>query len=71
MIAVILDTNVVVQSVIGSPTSTSAQVLDAYFAGRFRIVHSTATVDELLEVLRPDPSSHTIRFPKPSSNRPA
>ena len=51
MIAVILDTNVVVQSVIGSPTSTSARVLDAYFADRFRLVHSTATVDELLEVM--------------------
>jgi putative PIN family toxin of toxin-antitoxin system len=47
----ILDTNVLVQSVISAPPSASAAVLDAYFEGRFLLVCSTATLDELIEVM--------------------
>ena len=51
MIHAILDTNVVVQSVISSPPAASARVLDAYFDGDFRLVYSPSTLDELLDVL--------------------
>jgi putative PIN family toxin of toxin-antitoxin system len=51
MIHAILDTNVLVQAVISSPPAASARVLDAYYEGRFRIVFSPATLDELIEVL--------------------
>lgn len=51
MTAAILDTNVVVQSTISSRRSASAQVIDAYYAGHFRLVFSPATADELLAVM--------------------
>jgi putative PIN family toxin of toxin-antitoxin system len=51
MIKAVLDTNVVVQAVIGSPRSASHRVLRAYDAGKFRPVWSAATMDELLNVL--------------------
>ena len=51
MISAVLDTNVVVQSVIGSPRSASNRVVRAYDAGRFRLVCSPATIDELVGVL--------------------
>ena len=51
MIRAILDTNVIVQSVISSAPTASARVLEVYFDGRFRIVlgsmadaHTRATV---------------------------
>jgi predicted nucleic acid-binding protein len=47
----ILDTNVVVQALIGSRRSASARVLDAYYEGRFRFCYSPDTLDELLAVL--------------------
>lgn len=52
MIRAVLDTNVVVQSLIGSSRSASARVLDAYFDGRFELAYSAATLDELLDVLQ-------------------
>jgi len=51
MIRAILDTNVVVQSVISSPPAASARVLDAYYSRRFRFVYSPSTLDELIDVL--------------------
>jgi putative PIN family toxin of toxin-antitoxin system len=49
MIRAILDTNVVVQSVISS--GASARVLDAYYDGKFRFVYSPSTLDEVIDVL--------------------
>ena len=51
MITAVLDTNVIVQSLISSPPSASVRVLDAYYDRRFQLIYSPATVDELLEVL--------------------
>jgi uncharacterized protein len=51
MIKAVLDTNVVVQAAIGTPRSASYRVLKAYDAGKFRLVCSPATIDELLNVL--------------------
>ena len=51
MTLAILDTNVVVQSLISSPTSMSTRVLDAFHNGWFRLAYSSAVVEELLEVL--------------------
>jgi len=51
MITAILDTNVLVQSVISSPPSSSACVLDAYYDGKFRLIYSPSTLDELIDVL--------------------
>lgn len=51
MTTAVLDTNVVVQSLIGSPDSASARTLDALYDGRFRFVYSPDTIDELLAVL--------------------
>ncbi|NUQ66249.1 MAG: putative toxin-antitoxin system toxin component, PIN family [Pirellulales bacterium] len=47
----ILDTNVLVQAVISSPPAASARVLDAYYEHKFRLVYSSASLDELLDVL--------------------
>ncbi len=52
MTTAILDTNVFVQAAIDSPRSASLRVLQAYDAGRFRLVSSPATWDELLDVLQ-------------------
>jgi putative PIN family toxin of toxin-antitoxin system len=49
MIHAVLDTNVLVQAVISS--GASARVLDAYYDGRFRLIFSPATVEELTDVL--------------------
>ena len=51
MITAVLDTNVVLQSLIGSPKSASARTLDALFDGDFQIAYSPAVLDEWLEVL--------------------
>jgi len=51
MITAVLDTNVILQAVIGSSRSASARVLDAYFDGKYWLAFSPATTDELLEVL--------------------
>jgi hypothetical protein len=51
MTSAILDTNIFVQSLISSPRSASARVLDAYFAGRFELIYSAASLDELLNAL--------------------
>lgn len=51
MILAVLDTNVVVQSAIGSPRSASARVLSAYTSGRFEVAYSSDTIEELLEVV--------------------
>jgi putative PIN family toxin of toxin-antitoxin system len=51
MTTAILDTNVFVQAAIGSPRSASTRCLRAYDAGRFRLLFSPATLDELLAVL--------------------
>lgn len=47
----VLDTNVFVQALIGSPVSASARTLNALFDGQFRLAYSPGTVDELLAVL--------------------
>jgi putative PIN family toxin of toxin-antitoxin system len=51
MITAILDTNVFVQAVIGSPQAASRRVLDAYDEGRFQLHFSSATIDELFNVI--------------------
>jgi len=51
MIAAILDTNVFVQAAVGSPRGASTRVLGAYDAGRYRLILSPATIDEVIEVL--------------------
>jgi putative PIN family toxin of toxin-antitoxin system len=51
MTTVVLDTNVVVQSLFSTSRSAFRQVLDAYFEGRFRPQFSEATLNELLSVL--------------------
>jgi putative PIN family toxin of toxin-antitoxin system len=47
----VVDTNILVSGAIGSARSASARLLDAYYDGRFRLVFSPATIDELLTVL--------------------
>ncbi|MFO0965231.1 MAG: putative toxin-antitoxin system toxin component, PIN family [Gemmataceae bacterium] len=47
----ILDTNVVVQSVISSAHTAPARTLDALHAGVFQLVYSAAIIDEWLDVL--------------------
>ena len=51
MIRAILDTNVIVQAVIGSPRGTSAGVLVAYGHRRYRLIFSLPTLEELHTVL--------------------
>lgn len=51
MIAAILDTNVLVQAVIGSSRSASARVLDACYERTFRFIYSPETLEELIAVL--------------------
>lgn len=51
MTIAVLDTNVLVQSLISSPRSASARVLAAYYNGRFRLPYTSETIDELVEVL--------------------
>jgi hypothetical protein len=45
MISAILDSNVVVQSLISSATSASARALEAYYDERFRLVYSPAVTN--------------------------
>jgi putative PIN family toxin of toxin-antitoxin system len=51
MISAILDTNIFVRAAIGFRQSAASGVLDAYYDGRFRLVLSPGTMDELLDVL--------------------
>jgi putative PIN family toxin of toxin-antitoxin system len=51
MTIAVLDTNVLVQSLISSAHSASARVLDAYYDGRFQLPYTSETVDELVEAL--------------------
>lgn len=51
MITAILDTNVVVQSVMSTSRAAAARTVDAYFEGRFRLVYCPTMVDEWLDVL--------------------
>ena len=51
MISAILDTNVVLQSVISTGASASIMVLERYFDGDFETVFSDETIDELINVL--------------------
>jgi putative PIN family toxin of toxin-antitoxin system len=51
MTTAILDTNVLVQAVIGSPRASSARVVRAYTQRQFRLVFSLATLEEIHEVL--------------------
>jgi putative PIN family toxin of toxin-antitoxin system len=51
MIRAIVDTNVLIRAALASLRSAAAQVLDAYYDGRYLLVFSPATVNELLEVL--------------------
>jgi putative PIN family toxin of toxin-antitoxin system len=50
MLTAILDTNVIVQAAI-SPRGASYRTLDAYFDGKFQLVFSEATLQELTQVL--------------------
>ena len=54
MIRAIVDTNVLLQSVISSAPAAAARVLDACYERRFRLVYSPATLDELLDVMAVD-----------------
>jgi putative PIN family toxin of toxin-antitoxin system len=51
MIVAVLDTNVLVQSLIGSHRSASVQVVEALLLNRFQAVFSPETIDELIDVL--------------------
>ena len=51
MIVAVLDTNVIVQAVIGSGQAASASVVDELFEGRFIIATSSSVLQELLRVL--------------------
>jgi putative PIN family toxin of toxin-antitoxin system len=51
MITAVLDTNIFVQSAIGSSRGASHRTLKALDEGKFRLVLSPAVLDELLEVL--------------------
>jgi putative PIN family toxin of toxin-antitoxin system len=51
-IAAILDTNVIVQALIGSPRAASSRMLAAYAQKRFRLIFSFATFEELDAVLK-------------------
>lgn len=51
MISAILDTNVLVQALLGARTAASSRVLDACYDRRFRPVFSDETLDELINVL--------------------
>jgi putative PIN family toxin of toxin-antitoxin system len=55
MIQAALDTNVLVRSVLAShPLSASRRVLDALYAGRFTLLLSPATIEEIERVLSDD-----------------
>lgn len=54
MIAAILDTNVILQSLISEAASASVRVVERYFDGDFSLVFSEATLDELITVLSLD-----------------
>ena len=51
MITAILDTNVFVRAAIRYPGSASSRAVDAYYDGKYQLVFSPATRDELLNVL--------------------
>jgi putative PIN family toxin of toxin-antitoxin system len=51
LITAILDTNVFIQAAIGLPRSASLRALRAYDDGKYRLVFSPATLDELLNAL--------------------
>ena len=51
MISAVLDTNVFVQALFSPPRSASVRTLKALDDGRFTLVFSPATIDELLDVL--------------------
>ncbi|MEX2120210.1 MAG: putative toxin-antitoxin system toxin component, PIN family [Pirellulales bacterium] len=51
MICAVLDTNVLLQAVIGSAQAASARTLRAYRDGRFRLAFSLPTLEELHAVL--------------------
>ena len=51
MTTAILDTNVLVQSFISSRRSASVRTLEACYDGRFRLVYSPDSLDEVLDVL--------------------
>lgn len=57
MTTAILDTNVIVQSLIGSTRGASSRTLEAYREKRFQSVFSPESLDELDQVLR-IPSIH-------------
>ena len=50
MLSAILDTNIFVRAAL-QPSSPSAAVVDAYLNGRFQLILSQATLQELLAVL--------------------
>lgn len=51
MIIAILDTNVLVQAAIGSPTAASARAVDRLRTGAYQCAFSPATLTEVLDVL--------------------
>ena len=51
MITAVLDTNVFIQALIGTPRSASARTLRALDDGRFQLLFCPSTIDELLDVL--------------------
>lgn len=51
MITAILDTNILVQAVISTSSSASAQVVDACYDEKYQLIYSPTVLDEWLEVL--------------------
>ena len=47
----ILDTNIFVRAAIRYPDSASSRVLDAYYDGKYHLLFSPGTRDELLDIL--------------------
>lgn len=54
MISAVLDTNVILQSLIGSPSSASSRTVQSLFAGNFAMIASQSTLGELTAVLNQD-----------------
>ncbi len=73
MITAVLDTNVFIQALIGTPRSASARTLRALDDGRFQLLFCPSTIDELLDVLAlpamrdlvlPDPAQPPASLPR-------
>ena len=63
MITAILDTNVILQSLISPSVSSSVMVMERYFDGQFNLVFSNDTLNELINVLSMERMRARHRYP--------